>query len=281
MEAGTVNLRDVRGPSAGSRHGWRRFIRLVWHMARGDLQAQYEAPTLGYLWTLLAPLLMAMVLYVAFTRVVRFGDQIENYAGLLILNIMLFFTFSQGTARTLTSFVSKRNIIQTAECPLLAAPMSSVLGAFITLCLNMVVVFGILLVAFGVEVRWTWLLFPLIILGFVVVTAAVGLLLSSIYVRFRDVGQMWSAISRAMFYASPVLFPIEFFPPSWHFLLIFNPLAPLLATARVWVMDPDAPTYAETVGGGLNVLIPLGVLAVIALLGVLAFRWIAPRAAEL
>ena len=61
-------------------------------------------------------------------------------------------------------------------------------------------------------VRWTWLLVPLPILGVAVFTAGCALLLSALYVRYRDVSSIWTAISRAIFYASPALYPIEFFP---------------------------------------------------------------------
>src|ERR687894_783636 len=119
MEAGAVRLRDVRGPTVRSRYGWKRFFRVLWHMAKADLQARYEAPILGYAWSVLEPLILAGILYLAFTRFIRFGGEIENYQALLIFNVMLFLFFSQSTSRTVKVFVSKRNIIRKVEVPLL------------------------------------------------------------------------------------------------------------------------------------------------------------------
>ena len=280
MEAGSFDLRDMHGPSALSSGGWRRFLRLLWRMAKSDFQLRYEQPAFGYVWSLLGPLLLAGVLYLAFTRFVRFGEEIPNYPVLLIFNIMMFFLFAQGVGSAIKSFLQKQHLTRKMEFPLLAVPMSAVASAFITFVLDIAVAFGLLLVA-GVEVRWTWLLFPLIVIGFVAVTTAGAVLLASVYVRFRDIGEIWTPFQRALFYASPVLFPVEFFPPQWHFILYFNPLAPLLAQARVWVIDPDAPTYAEAVGGSIYLLIPLGVFLLSAVAAVFAFRRFSPRAAEM
>jgi ABC-2 type transport system permease protein len=280
MEAGTADLRDMRGPSALSHGGWRRFLRVLARMAKSDFQLRYERPALGYIWSLLSPLLLAGVLYLAFTRFVRFGGSIPNYPLLLIFNITLFYFFSQSTSRSVQSFVQKQSITRKVEFPLLAVPMSAVAAVFLTFLMELLVAFGLLLVA-GIGVRWTWLLFPLIVLGFVAVTSAGAVLLSSLYVRVRDIGEIWTPLQRALFYASPVLFPIEFFPPQWHFILYINPLAPLLAQARVWVIDPSAPTYAEAMGGTVYLLIPLGVFLLTVVGAIFAFRRYAPRAAEI
>lgn len=280
MEARTADLRDVRGPSGLSGGGWSRFLKLLWRMAKSDFQLRYTQPVLGYVWSLLGPLLLAGVLYLAFTRFLRFGGEIQNYPVLLIFDVMIFSYFSQATSRAVPSFVQRQNITRKVEFPLLAVPLSAVVAAFLTFCLNMVVVFG-LLVAVGIEIRWTWLLFPLIVLGITAVASAGGVLLASLYVRVRDVGEIWSPLSRALFYATPVLIPIEFYPPQWHWILYFNPLAPLLAQARVWVIDPSAPTYADATGGSIYLLIPLGVFLVAAVAAIFAFRRFAPRAAEM
>ena len=178
------------------------------------------------------------------------------------------------------SFVQKQSITRKVEFPLLAVPMSAVAAAFLTFILDILIAF-VLLIAVGTEIRWTWLLFPLIVLGFVAVTSTAAILLASLYVRVRDLSEIWTPFQRALFYASPVLFPIEFFPPQWHFILYINPLAPLFAQARVWVIDADAPTYAEAVGGSIYLLIPLGVFLVTLVAAIFAFRRYAPRAAEM
>jgi ABC-type polysaccharide/polyol phosphate export permease len=117
-----------------------------------------------------------------------------------------------------------------------------VLTSFFNLCLNMVVVFGFFL-ASGVDPRATWVLFPLILAGFVVLTAAISMILSALFPRYRDVGQIWAVLSTVLFYGSPVLYPASLvFDAGFQFQLLINPLAPLLEQANIWMIDPDGPS---------------------------------------
>jgi ABC-2 type transport system permease protein len=272
--------RELRGPSAIGSAGWWRFFRLLWITARAEFQLKYEQPILGYAWSLLGPLLLAGVLYLAFTRFIKFGGDIPNYPLLLIMNIMFFEFFRSGVGRGVTSFLRKQNLTRKVEFPLLAVPLSSVLAELITLMFNMVVVFSLFLI-FGVGALVTWLLFPVTVALLAIISGTGALLLGSLYIRIRDLAEIWSPFARVLFYASPTLIPVEFYPPQWHFILYFNPLAPVFAQARVWFVDPSAPTYADAVGGEIYLLIPLGVLLIALVCGIVAFRRLARRGAEM
>src|SRR5882757_945998 len=106
--------------------------------------------------------------------------------------------------------------------------------------MNLIVVV-IFILAFGVTPMWTWLLFPLIVVALFVYATAVSLLLSSLYVRFRDTAIIWSVMATALFYATPVLYPIERVPSTYRNVILLNPLSPLFEQARKWVIDPNAP----------------------------------------
>ena len=81
----------------------------------------------------------------------------------------------------------------------------------------------------------------LIVAALVVFTAAVAMLLSSLYVRFRDVAPIWSVLSTVLFYGTPVLYAIDMVPEDWEHAMLANPIAMLLEQARHWVVDPTAP----------------------------------------
>jgi ABC-2 type transport system permease protein len=137
------------------------------------------------------------------------------------------------------------------------------------------------ILAYGVEPTATWLLFPFAVTALIVFTSAVALLLSSLYVRHRDVAQIWPAISRALFYLSPVIFPIETIPKGWLTTLeAFNPLAPLFVQIRVWVIDPDAPTWFEYADGPFQEWMPFVLFVGICALGCWVFSRRARRMAE-
>jgi ABC-2 type transport system permease protein len=159
-------------------------------------------------------------------------------------------------------------------------PLSLVLTGLMNLGLNLIVVF-IFIVAGGVDPMWTWLLLPFVVLGLSVLTTAVSMLLSSLYVRFRDLLLIWTVFATMLFYGTPILYPINI-PTTEGFraLLMVNPIAVILEQARVWIIDPTAPTAAQSAGGVLR-LIPAALIFV----GVCVLAWRvytrqAPRIAE-
>jgi ABC-2 type transport system permease protein len=154
-----------------------------------------------------------------------------------------------------------------------------VLTAAFNLCLNLLVVF-IFILAWGVDPTWTWLLFPLALAAIFVLTAAVSMMLSVLYVRFRDIAIIWTVLSQVLFYATPVLYPITAVPEAYQHILMINPLAPIFNEVQVWVINPDAPTAAAVAGGALA-LVPAAVLFVgVCVFGAWIFERDAPRVAE-
>jgi ABC-2 type transport system permease protein len=271
-------LREIRGPAALS-GDQPRFWRLVWYLARTEFILKYKGSFFGYVWSLLSPLLLFGVLYLAFTKVLRFGNGIENYAAVLLLNLMLFQFFADSTSRAMVSIVGGEGLVRKMEFPRFAIPLSVVLAACFTLGLDLIVVIAYMLIS-GVPVTTDWLFLPVLIVWLSVFAVGASLLLSALFVYFRDTAQIWVVITRVMFYASPVLFPIELFPSGWKTLLLLNPLAPLFAQARIWMVDPEAPGFSQAMGGAIYWIYPMLMLVTIAVLGFWVFEREAPKVAE-
>lgn len=271
-------LRELGGPEAIGRD-WRRFWRLLRRMTRMDWANRYQGSVLGYAWTLLGPLLYSVVLYFAFSRVLRFGGDVQDYQAVLILDIMLFSALTGAISRGLVCFISRSALIRQIEIPRLVLPLAAVATATITLCFNLVVVLGIALVM-GVEPTLTWLLLPVIVGLIVIVAAPATALFSVLNARMRDVSQVWAAIGRALFFASPVIVPIEAYPKSWDVVLEWNPLAVILAQARVWIIDPTAPSWADVVGSWSDLVYPITTTVIITILAIWAFRRLVGGIAE-
>jgi ABC-2 type transport system permease protein len=248
-------------------------------MARTDFVLRYHGSALGYLWSLLSPLLTFGVIYFAFTQIVKIGQGVENYPPTLLFNLMLFQFFAEATSRSVTSIVAGEHLVRRMEFPRLAVPLSIVLASTLSLGLNMIVVGGFA-IGSGVEVRWTWLLLPLLLLALYTITVSFSVLLSTLYVRFRDVAQIWTVATTALFYMTPIVFPVEFYPDAVKPLLVANPLSPIFIDGRVWLFDPSAPTFANIAGGAVYILIPLAIVLALCVYGASYFNREAPRVAE-
>jgi ABC-2 type transport system permease protein len=276
-------LRTVEGPSALG-GGRRRFFDLLWLMAATEFKRVYFGTVLGYLWSLIRPLTMFGVLLFVFTQVFKVGSgKVEHYAVMLLLGIVLYTFFQESTTNAVTSVISQEGVVRKTQFPRLVIPLSTVLTGLFNLALNLVIVVAFLF-AFGVDPTWTWLLFPLAVAVLFVLTAAVGMALSVLYVRFRDVAIIWVVVGQALLYATPILYPINFkepADPTFEHLMMINPLAVIFEQVRVWVLaEPGAPTAVDAAGGWLGLLPAAAIFLGICAFAIWIFNREAPRIAE-
>lgn len=276
-----AELREVHGPSALG-GGRRRFIDLLWLMSVTEFRRTYFGTVFGYLWSLVRPLMLFGVLLFVFTQVFKIGSELHNYPVLLLLGIVQYTFFQEATTNAVTSVVAQEGVVRKTQFPRLVIPLATVLTAFFNFCLNLVVVL-IFVLAWGVEPQWTWLLFPFAMVALFVLTTAVSMTLSVLYVRFRDVAIIWTVLAQTLFYATPILYPLGlegFLSERVENLLMLNPLAVLFEQVRVWVLEPSAPSPAEAAGGALNLLPAAAIFVGICVYAVWVFNREAPRIAE-
>ena len=273
-------LREVRGPSALG-GGARRFFDLLWLMSVTEFKRVYFGTVLGYVWSLVRPLALFGVLLFVFTQVFKIGSETaEHYPVLLLMGIVMFTFFQESTTEGVTSVVAQEGVVRKTQFPRLVIPLATVLTGLFNFGLNLVVVLGFLF-AFGVTPTWTWLLFPFVVAVLFVFTAAVSMMLSVLYVRFRDVAIIWMVFAQALFYATPVLYPVEAFEnETYEHLLMINPIAVIFQQARVWILEPNAPTAVEAAGGVAGLIPAAVIFAAVCALGAWTFSRQAPRIAE-
>jgi ABC-2 type transport system permease protein len=274
----SLELRELRGPSALG-GGRKRALNLLYLMALTEFRRTYLGTALGYLWSLGRPLLLFGVLLTVFTQAFDLGDRVQQYPVLLLFNIVLFSFFQEATTQAVSSIVSQESVVRKTQFPRLVIPLAVVLTAVFNLGLNLVVVFAFLLVA-GVDPMWSWLGLPLLLAALIVLTSAVATLVAALYPRFRDTGIVWGVMVTALFYATPVLYPIDIVSGTLRDLIALNPLAPIFELARKWVIDPDAPGPVAASNGGLWLVVPVVIYVGVCALAVWVFRREAPRIAE-
>jgi ABC-2 type transport system permease protein len=273
-----LTLREVHGPSALG-GGWRRSLELLSLIAVTDFKKAYFGTALGYVWSIARPLMLFGVLLAVFTQIFRIGSQVPNYPVLLLFNIVLFGFFQEATTTAVTSIVSQESVVRKTQFPRLVIPLAVVLTSLFNLGLNLVVVF-VFILAWGIDPTWTWLLFPVVLVLLFLLTTAVSMIVSSLYPRFRDTAIIWAVAATVLFYASPVLYPLEVVPDTLADILQISPFAPLFELARSWVIDPSAPGPVEAAGGFVHLLPAIAIYIATCVLAVWLFRREAPRIAE-
>jgi ABC-2 type transport system permease protein len=275
-----AELREVRGPSALG-GGSRRFFDLLWLTAVTEFKRVYFGTVLGYLWSLIRPLMLFGVLLFVFTQVFKVGSEdVEHYAVLLLMGIVLYTFFQEATTNAVTSVVTQEGVVRKTQFPRLVIPISTALTGLFNLSLNLIIII-VFVFAFGVDPTWTWLLFPFCLLALFVLAAAVGMGLSVLYVRFRDVAIIWVVVAQVLFYATPILYPVDFKSEKFERLMMINPLAVIFEQSRVWVLhEPKAPTALQAANGWLGLLPAAAIFVFVCLFGAWLFKREAPHVAE-
>ncbi|MGI8945084.1 MAG: ABC transporter permease [Thermoleophilaceae bacterium] len=274
-------LVEMTGPSATS-GDWGRFYHLTRTLAVTDFKVRFYDSALGYLWTLMKPLMFFGVLYVVFSLIVKVGEGVDHYPAMLVSGIVLFFFFSESTGKGVTSVVDSENLVRKIHFPRMVIPLSGVLTNGFFLLLNLVAVMFFFAVD-RVEVRLTWLELPVLLALLFLFTIGVTMVLSVLYVPARDVKPIWEVGSQALFYLTPVLYPISLVAEKNEQLAnlaMCNPLAAIIQQSRHALIDPDQPSAAAAIGGAPRLLIPLGILVGTFLFGLWLFNRMAPRIAE-
>jgi ABC-2 type transport system permease protein len=269
----------IKGPSAlGSDP------RRLWHLARtmavSDFKLRFFGSALGYLWQLVRPLMLFGVLYTVFTQIVRLGSGVELYPVALLLGIVMFTFFSEATGGALSSLVDREALIRKVDFPRLAVPLSAVLTALMNVALNLIAVLVFLVLAGG-SIRLTWLEVPFLIAALALFTAGLGMLLSALFVRYRDIKPIWEVVLQILFYGTPIFYPIDIVVDRSELLakaMMLSPFAAIVQQARHALIAPSHPSATAVAGWWIlgTVAIFIGVIV----LGYRVFTKRAPNIAE-
>jgi ABC-2 type transport system permease protein len=276
MNATSASTPATTWPDGGR---WSHFVHVTRALTTTEFKLRYFGSVLGYLWTVLRPLMLFGVLYLVFTHIVRFGGGVDHYAVVLLAAIVVFNFFSEATSGGLGSFVARENLLRKVYFPRAAVPISVTLTAAANLVLGVLVVLGFAVVD-GVTPSATWLLFLGTVLAVVALATAVSLLLAVLYVRYRDVQPLWEVLLQLLFWGTPIIYTIEQVPDSVRELMMLNPLAVAIVQGRHWLVESSTESAGQAIGGTVRLLVPLAIFVAIVLLSWWAYRRAEPRMAE-
>jgi ABC-2 type transport system permease protein len=257
----------------------RRLWSLTWMLAVTEWRLKFYGSVFGYFWSLARPFALFGVIYVVFTEFAKFGEGVPNYGAYILFALVLFQFFIEITTTSVQSLVDRENLIRKVRFPRLAVPFSVALTALFNLGMTLVAVL-VFALASGVRPTWTWFELPLLVLVLLVFALGTGMLLSVLYVRYRDVKPIWDVVSQALFYASPVLYVTTMVPANVQGAYQTNPIATVLTEMRAAIIDPSAAHVWDSIGAAERLLVPAAIVAGAFALGWWAFNRAAPRIAE-
>ncbi len=240
-----------------------------------EFKLRYQGSVLGYLWSLLKPLMLFTIMYIVFVHFLRFGAGIPHFAVALLLGIVMWTFFTEATNQGMQAIVARGDLIRKISFPKYIIVVAGTISALINLLLNLVVVV-IFMVFDGVNFGWQALMFIPNLLLLYVFALSLAFLLAATYVKYRDVSHIWEVLLQAVFYATPIIYPLQMvmeFNAKAAQALMLSPIAVIFQNARAELVGhASVITSTEIFSNPLWITLPYVVIFVTLIVAIVYFR---------
>lgn len=247
-----------------------------------EFKLRYQGSVLGYLWSLLKPLFLFVIMYFVFVYFLRVGADIPDWPVAMLMGIVLWTFFSEITSNGLNSVVERGDVIRKINFPKYVIVLASSVSALINLAINLVVIVAFMVIS-GVELTWGALLAPIFIVELFIFGVGLAFILSTLQVRMRDTSYIWEILMQALFYGSIVLYPVMMVVDQSATLakiMLLNPIAQSIQDVRhVLINDANLTLFTYTDNVWLSI-IPYVIVAITIALGAWYFKRRSPYFAE-
>ncbi len=254
----------------------RRNLNLARELAWTQFKLKYTGSVLGYLWSLVKPLMLFSIMYAIF--VVFFHQHSNEFPLQLLVGIVFFTFFTDCTGAAMVAIAGNAHLIRKAFFPRWILIIASSMTATMTFLINLTLIVAVAtpLGHLHLGLR-TFAVIPLLV-ELYVLALGLSFLLSSLFVFYRDLGHIWDISTQVLFYGSAVVYPITTVPARYRGLFLASPLTQIIEDARHALVISTVPWSASLVG--VRFLIPIAISGGLLLLGLLVFRRLAPVVAE-
>jgi ABC-2 type transport system permease protein len=260
---------------------FQRNLNLIRELAITQFKLKYTGSALGYVWSLVKPLMLFGIMYLVFSVLLKAGGVDKKFPVELLFGIVLWTFFIESTTLAMNAIAGAGDLIRKAYFPRWILVVSSTASALLTFALNTLLVVVVTLLLGQLHPSIWSLLAPLYYIELVALVLGVSLLLSALFVFFRDLGHIWEILSLVLFYGSAVVFPFARIPASLRDLAGMNPIAQIVQDVRhalVDPSDPNIPSMATAIGP--LVIVPMLITIVILIIGFAVFNRLTPKFAE-
>jgi homopolymeric O-antigen transport system permease protein len=212
---------------------------LIWVLALKELRVRYRRSTLGFLWALLNPLMMMVILTVVFSKITR--TNIPFYAVFLISALLPWTFFSQCLSYCADSVVGNGELLKKVKVEKVVFPMAAIVSNTVNFTFSLVPLVLILLVL-RFPFHWTWIYLPVALMPLVLFATGCGMFFAAMNVFFRDVSHILQILLTGWFYLCPIIYPLDLLPPRYQRVLALNPLTQILEGFRAAIYDGHLPS---------------------------------------
>lgn len=221
---------------------WKEIIQyreLLLNLIKKDIKIKYKNSILGFFWSLLNPIMMLFVYTIAFNIILRI--KIENFPLFLFTGLVPWIFFHGSLTASASSIFTNANLVKKVYFPREIIPLSVVGANLFNFIMTMVIVFIVLLL-YGIPVySKIYLLIPIIVLH-LLLTAGLSLIFSAITVKYRDVGHLLEVFLSALFYLTPIIYPLDMIPEQYKTWIILNPLTAIITLYRRVLFETTLPS---------------------------------------
>jgi len=243
---------------------------LIHILTVSNLRVKYQSSVLGFAWSLLNPLLLMLVLYFVYSHL--FVTQTKNFAIFLLVGIITFRVWANGTSSALSSIFEQSSLVTKIYIPRQIIVFSVVLSGLISSLLEFVVLFAFTLV-FGIIPTTSIVLFPVILVIYFLIVYGMSLPLAALFVYYRDLNQIWTVIVQLAFFICPVMYSLAIIPAQYLPYYTLNPVTIVMTSFRDIFLYGTFPDL-------LSLLILCGLTIGILIIGTLIFSRLERRFAE-
>lgn len=248
---------------------------LLHELVKTDFKLRYQGSAIGYTWSLLKPIMLFAIMYIVFVNFLKFGQGISHFAVALLLGIVMWTFFIEATSQGMYAIVARGDLIRKIKFPKYIIVVSSTISALINLVLNLIVVF-IFMLFDGVNFGWSALLFPVSIAILYALALALAFLLSATYVKYRDIAPIWEIATQALFYGTPIIYPLQMVMVHSMLaakILMLSPVAVIFQNARAQLVGTEnVVTSSQLSSDPLYLIAPYLIIIVIAVMATIYFR---------
>lgn len=210
---------------------------LIWELAKTDFKIRYNGSVLGYLWALLKPLLIFLILNFIFSRV--FSSGVEHYSLNLLTGLILWGYFTDSTKIGLTSLFIKSSLIAKIDIPLSAIIIASTVHTTITFLINLSILASFFVWFHVYPSFWSIGLFIVYIVLLYILILGFTFISAPLYIRYRDLDQIWEILLTLGFYVAPIIYPLSFIPEKFRQWLWLNPTSYIIHYSKLALINNE------------------------------------------